>query len=135
MNCFLSCADAQKLALQIQHEQGTRPLIVGWYRCPKYSCPLPDYDQPPIQGATRLPDARVGAIYTARIPGAISPVALASGQLPPGLALAEDGTISGTPTTSASAPFVFSVWQRPGPVARITIVLRVVAAFKDLPKK
>ena len=135
LDVFLTCADAQKLALKVQHDQGSRPLIVGWYKCSGSSCPLPDYDQLPIPDATRLPDGRVGAIYNARIAGAATAgIALKSGVLPHGLVLREDGTILGTPTKSATAPFVFEVSQ-PAPGASIRVSLRIVAAFKDLPKR
>jgi hypothetical protein len=135
VDCFLTCGDAENLALQLHHDRGSRAVIVGWYTCPKHSCPIPDYDQPPIPSATRLPDGRVGAIYNERIPGAAAAgMALESGQLPPGLVLRADGKIVGMPTQPATAPFVFEVSQ-PAPGASIKLSLRVVAAFKDLPSR
>ena len=56
-----------------------------------------------------LPDANIGQAYTAppltASGGTVSSWSLASGSLPPGLTLASNGTISGTPTRSGTFSF------------------------------
>jgi hypothetical protein len=124
---FLTCEEADKLAWQLHVENAKAfPLIIGWYPCPGYSCPMPDYKQVPILGVQALPDARVGSVYSARVPG-LTGAAVTSGVLPPGLTLGADGAIAGVPTKAQVTPYVFEVSQ-------IRLSLRVVAAFKDVRK-
>ena len=62
---------------------------------------LENVTQPPCITTTSLPNGTVGSSYSAALEGTTPNPALtwsASG-LPPGLTLASDGTISGTPTT------------------------------------
>ena len=63
---------------------------------------------------TSLPPATLGAPYSAKLQAGGHPVRseeweLAAGQLPSGLTLAADGTISGTPTAAGSSTFTVKV--------------------------
>jgi uncharacterized protein (DUF934 family) len=65
--------------------------------------------QEPLQ----LPPGRVGTSYSAPIKseGGLAPLhwRVSSGQLPPGLTIATDGKIEGTPTVAGKQPFVFDL--------------------------
>ncbi|HLZ21003.1 MAG TPA: putative Ig domain-containing protein, partial [Ktedonobacterales bacterium] len=81
-----------------------------------------------------LPDAIVGVPYTFTFQsnGGISPIAwtLASGQLPAGLTLNSDGTLTGTPTATGS--FTFTVQAGDGSSPAQTITLSVAIGSKPL---
>ena len=81
-----------------------------------------------------LPDAIVGVPYTFTFQsnGGISPIAwtLASGQLPAGLTLNSDGTLTGTPTATGS--FTFTVQAGDGSSPAQTITLSVAIGSKSL---
>jgi uncharacterized protein (TIGR03437 family) len=70
---------------------------------------------PPTITSTNLPADAVGAIYSYQLTasGGTAPYSswtVSSGSLPPGLTLSSaSGAISGTPTTAAGSPFLFSV--------------------------
>jgi uncharacterized repeat protein (TIGR03803 family) len=68
---------------------------------------------------TSLPSTTVGMAYSSTLAasGGISPYswALASGNLPPGLTLASNGTISGTPTASGQYSFTAKVTDSSSP--------------------
>jgi hypothetical protein len=65
----------------------------------------------PVITTTALPDGAVGAAYSTTVAGTTSnpPItwSVTGGSLPPGLTMASDGTISGTPT--AEGAFTFTV--------------------------
>ena len=66
-----------------------------------------------------LPDAAVGTSYSKQLEASVQAVltwSVSSGNLPPGLALAASGLISGTPT--ASGTFTFTVRVTSGPPAQ-----------------
>ena len=74
---------------------------------------------------TALPDAQVGVTYSATLAarGGTAPYAwsLASGTLPPGLALSATGTLAGAPSASASnVPLTFEVVDSGAPQQSVT---------------
>jgi hypothetical protein len=68
---------------------------------------------PPVVTTTSLPGATAGASYNAALQetGGLPPFtwSVSSGALPPGLGLADDGTISGKPTAGGSSKFTVQV--------------------------
>jgi hypothetical protein len=68
---------------------------------------------PPSITTTSVPDGDLGRAYNTRlsVSGGRGPLAwsVISGALPPGLSLASDGTVSGTPSSVGVGPFIFTV--------------------------
>jgi hypothetical protein len=79
-----------------------------------------------------LPDAIVGVPYsfTFQSNGGIAPIiwTLASGQLPAGLTLSSNGTLSGTPTATGSFTFVLQAGDASSPSQTITINVAIKSA-------
>lgn len=79
-----------------------------------------------------LPNAIIGVPYsfTFQSNGGISPISwtLASGQLPSGLALGSNGTLSGTPTTTGSFTFTVQAGDASSPSQTITINVAITSA-------
>ncbi len=85
--------------------------------------------QPPCITTTELPPAELNTPYVATLEaiGGTAPYtwSVASGSLPPGLSLASDGTISGTPTATGTFTFSLRVVDSLGASARIDQSLEV----------
>lgn len=79
-----------------------------------------------------LPDAIVGVPYsfTFQSNGGIAPISwtLASGQLPAGLTLNSNGTLSGTPTATGSFTFTIQAGDSSSPSQNITINVAIKSA-------
>jgi len=79
-----------------------------------------------------LPDAIIGVPYsfTFQSSGGITPIAwtLASGQLPGGLTLNSNGTLSGTPTATGSFTFTIQAGDGSSPSQTITINVAIKSA-------
>jgi YVTN family beta-propeller protein len=76
--------------------------------------------EPPSIAASPLPDGVVGAEYSTSISATGSPApayAVTGGSLPPGLDLADDGKLTGTPETSGDYDFTVTVTNAHGTVA------------------
>ena len=80
-----------------------------------------------------LPDAIIGVPYsfTFQSNGGITPVSwgLASGQLPAGLTLNSNGTVSGTPTATGSFTFTVQAGDASSPSQTITINVAIKSAL------
>jgi hypothetical protein len=78
-----------------------------------------------------LPDGQVGVAYSQAFSasGGTAPYSYSvdSGTLPPGLALASDGTLSGAPTAAGNAAFAVTATDRFGSQGSADYVLHVVA--------
>ena len=78
---------------------------------------------------TSLPSGVQNTPYTATVTayGGVQPYtwSISSGTLPPGLALAPNGTISGTPTTPGNFNFVVQVKDSGGLVAILKVTAKI----------
>jgi hypothetical protein len=65
----------------------------------------------PVVATASLPDATIGSAYSQTLvaSGGIAPYLWVAGPLPPGLTLAQNGTLSGTPTVAGSYTLSLSV--------------------------
>src|SRR5579859_4326728 len=80
-----------------------------------------------------LPDAIIGVSYsfTFHSNGGITPISwtLSSGQLPAGLTLNSNGTLSGTPTTAGNFAFTVQAGDASSPLQTITINVAIKSAL------
>ena len=88
--------------------------------------------QPPCILTTSVPSGTVGAGYSHKLAATVtSPPgtwAVSGGALPPGLSLAADGTISGTPTAAGTFTFEVTVTDANGATATHSFTIVVSAA-------
>ncbi|MDY7225008.1 putative Ig domain-containing protein [Hyalangium rubrum] len=87
--------------------------------------------EPPSIPAVTLGDGYVSEPYTTTIPGTNGKppyhFMLSQGELPPGLSLASNGVLSGTPTASGTASFEVTVRDTSGRTSARTLALSVYA--------
>jgi len=83
---------------------------------------------PLVISTTTLPNATVGAAYkfVIQATGGVPPLTFSATGLPPGLNLANDGTLSGTPTTTGTFNLVVTLSDSVGTTGSQTIPLTVV---------
>ncbi|WP_435102361.1 putative Ig domain-containing protein [Halarchaeum sp. P4] len=86
-------------------------------------------DRPQITAATMLPNATERVAYTQTLDaaGGTAPLSwtVASGSLPPGLTLDEDGVITGTPTSAGTYTFTVTATDATGATTAKTLTLTV----------
>ena len=86
-----------------------------------------DLVAPEFEGLA-LADGIVGQAYSGTVTATGTPapsMTLASGQLPPGLTLAEDGTVTGTPTTTGSYTLTLAASSKAGSTTSSPVTVQV----------
>ncbi|MGE0622637.1 MAG: putative Ig domain-containing protein [Pseudomonadales bacterium] len=91
-------------------------------------------DPPPLAiDAITLPDGEVGTTYATQSFTASNGTApyswsISAGALPPGLSLASNGTLSGTPTDAVGSPYAFTVMVTDNVGAIDTLALNIIVS-------
>ena len=90
---------------------------------------LENVSQAPCITTTALPDGTVGSPYSASLAGTTpnTPLTWSGSGLPPGLTLAPDGSISGTPTTPGTFGFTVTATDSTGATATRELTITIAA--------
>ena len=87
---------------------------------------------PPIITTAEMPNAEVGAVYSYTLAAeGDTPItwSIEDGQLPTGLTLATDGTVSGTPTTQGAFNFIVKATNHFGSDTKVLSVLVILVEY------